>query len=178
MSWTGAPLDPALRDLLEALFEADLGGVRLHRGRGGRLLAGLHRATGVTFGRRLFFSAAGAALLGRLDPAAVELAAHEVAHALQYRRHGLFGMLGRYLADYLRGRRAGRGHHGAYLDIGFEREARRFGEAARVLVAADAAALRALGEGTRPPAGCLRRAAEAGRRLRCAPPPGPAPRAG
>lgn len=178
MSWPGDPLDPALRELLEALFEADLAAVRVHRGRAARGFAALHRAAGVTFGRRLFFSARGCERLGRGGLAAVELVAHEAAHVLQYRRHGLLGMLVRYLADYLRGRRAGLGHRGAYLDIGFEREARRFGSAVREILAADGEALAALGEGRRLPGECLARAAEAGRRVRSAPPPASAPRAG
>lgn len=172
----GRPLDPAMRDLLEAFLDVDLAAVRLHRGRGGRLVARLLGASGVTFGRRLFFSAAGARTLDGRGASAARLAAHEVVHVLQYRRHGFFGMLARYLADYLRGRRARLGHHRAYRAIGFEREAREVEEGVTALLQGDAEALAALRDGVRLPAPVRERAARAGHRVRCAPPPGPAPR--
>jgi hypothetical protein len=53
----------------------------------------------------------------------VALAAHEAVHVLQYRRDGFVGMLGRYLRDYLRGRRGGLTHHQAYRAVPYEREA-------------------------------------------------------
>jgi hypothetical protein len=176
VSWLGQPLDPAVRDLLEAYLAVDLAAVRIHRGPGARLLTRLLGASGVAFGRRLFFSAAGARLLDGRGVSAAGFAAHEVAHVLQYRRYGFFGMLARYLADYLRGRLARLGHDGAYRAIGFEREAREVGEKVAALLLADAEALAALRDGLRLPAPCRERAAEAGRRVRCAPPPGPAPR--
>ena len=49
---------------------------------------------------------------------------HEAEHLRQWRRHGVFGFLLRYLGDYLRGRRSGLDHQRAYLQIGFEQEAR------------------------------------------------------
>lgn len=176
MSWLGRPLDPPLRDLLEAFFEVDLAAVRIHRGRGARLLTRLLGASGVALGRRLFLSAEGARRLDGRGASGIGLAAHEVAHVLQYRRHGFLGMLARYAWDYLRGRRAWVGHHAAYRGIGFEREAWEVGERVVELVRQDAEARRAIGEGARLPAPCVERAAEAGRRVRCAPPPAPAPR--
>lgn len=176
MPWLGRPLDPALRDLLEAFLEVDLAAVRLHRGAGARLLTAVLGASGVALGRRLFFSSAGARLLDGGAAAAAGLAAHEVAHVLQYRRHGFFGMLARYLGDYLRGRLARLGHRGAYLAIGFECEAREVGEGVAALVREDDEARAALGDGVRLPAPARERAARAGRRVRCAPPPAPAPR--
>ena len=174
MSWPGRPLDPPLRDLLEAFFEVDLAAVRVHRGRGARLLTRLLGASGVALGRRLFFSAEGARRLDGRGASGVGLAAHEVVHVLQYRRHGFVGMLARYAWDYLRGRRAWVGHHAAYRGIGFEREAWEVGERVAELVRQDAEARRAIGEGARLPAPCAERAAEAGRRVRCGPPPAPA----
>lgn len=176
MSWLGRPLDPVFRDLLEAFLDVDLAAVRVHRGRGARLVTRVLGASGVAFGRRLFFSAAGARTLDGRGVAAAGLAAHEVAHVLQYRRFGFFGMLARYLRGYLRGRRARLGHDGAYRAIGFEREARDVGERVAAFLRGDAEALAALRGGLRLPAPVRERAAEAGGRVRCAPPPGPAPR--
>jgi hypothetical protein len=174
--WPGRPLDPPLRDLLEAFFGVDLAGVRVHRGRGARLLTRLLGASGVALGRRLFLSREGARRFDGRGASGIGLAAHEVAHVLQYRRHGFLGMLARYLWDYLRGRRAWVGHHAAYRGIGFEREAWDLGEAIAALVREDDEALRAIVEGETLPAPCRERAAEAGRRVRCEPSPAPAPR--
>lgn len=49
---------------------------------------------------------------------------HETVHVRQWRRYGTVGFLRRYLADYLRGRMNGLGHHQAYRDIRFEVDAR------------------------------------------------------
>jgi len=58
-----------------------------------------------------------------LQPSA-SLLTHEAEHLRQWRRHGVLGFLFRYLGDYLRGRRSGLDHHRAYLQIGFEQDAR------------------------------------------------------
>jgi hypothetical protein len=171
VSWLGRPLDQPLRDLLEAFFEVDLAAVRVHRGLGARLLTRLLGASGVALGRRLFLSPEGARRLDGRGASGIGLAAHEVAHVLQYRRHGFLPMLARYAWDYLRGRRAWVGHHAAYRGIDFEREAWEVGERVTELVRQDAEARRALGVGERLPAPCRERAAEAGRGLRCPPPP-------
>ena len=162
MRWLGHPLDPPLRAWLEAFFAVDLGAVRVHRGPGARLLTRLLGASAVAFGRRLFFSASGARRLDGREVDGAALLAHEVAHVLQYRRHGFFGMLGRYLADYLRGRRHGGGHHAAYRGIGFEREAFAVGERVARALIGDAEALAALREGREPPVPVRERAAAAG----------------
>jgi hypothetical protein len=176
VSWLGRPLDEPLRDLLEAFFEVDLAAVRVHRGRGARLLTRLLGASGVALGPWLFLSREGARRLDGRSASGIGLAAHEVAHVLQYRRHGFLPMLARYTWDYLRGRRAWVGHHAAYRGIGFEREAWEVGERVAELVRQDAEAQRAIGEGGTLPAPCRQRAAEAGRRVRCAPPSEPARR--
>jgi hypothetical protein len=49
---------------------------------------------------------------------------HELVHVRQWRTFGVFGFLRRYLADYLSARLHGLAHYRAYLEIGFEREAR------------------------------------------------------
>lgn len=52
------------------------------------------------------------------------LVAHELVHVRQWREQGIVGFLRRYLADYIRGRRAGLDHDAAYRAIPFEIEAR------------------------------------------------------
>ncbi len=52
------------------------------------------------------------------------LIVHELTHLQQYRRLGPVRHLAQYLADYLRGRRARRGHWEAYRAIRLEVEAR------------------------------------------------------
>jgi len=53
------------------------------------------------------------------------LVIHELVHARQWQDLGVLGFLRRYSTDYLRGRRQGLSHRDAYLNIGFEEEARR-----------------------------------------------------
>lgn len=52
------------------------------------------------------------------------LMVHELTHIDQWRRLGPLGWARTYLGDYLRGRRIGKTHHEAYLEIGLEVEAR------------------------------------------------------
>ena len=54
----------------------------------------------------------------------VGLLAHELVHVQQWREQGAIPFLGRYLADYLRGRLRGESHWTAYAAISFEAEAR------------------------------------------------------
>lgn len=51
------------------------------------------------------------------------LVAHELVHIRQWQRLGVGRFLRLYLGDYLRGRRQGLDHHGAYRAISLEREA-------------------------------------------------------
>lgn len=51
------------------------------------------------------------------------LVRHESQHVRQYRTHGFFGFLVRYLRDYLALRRSGLQHDQAYRSIPFEIEA-------------------------------------------------------
>ena len=73
-----------------------------------------------------------------------ELLRHEAVHVAQWRAHGVFGFLRRYLRDYLRWRLRGYPHRGAYRRIGFEIEATlrarssRVGDAAKDTAAAPA----------------------------------------
>jgi len=52
------------------------------------------------------------------------LIAHEVAHCLQYKRHGPWRFRARYLAAYFKNRMCGMNHLRAYRSISFEIEAR------------------------------------------------------
>jgi hypothetical protein len=52
------------------------------------------------------------------------LIAHEVAHCLQYQRHGPWRFRARYLAAYFKNRLRGMDHLSAYRGIPFEVEAR------------------------------------------------------
>lgn len=59
------------------------------------------------------------------DPRRVKyLIVHELVHVRQWSDYGFFGFLRRYLGEYLRGRRKGLGHRGAYLHNRLEAEAR------------------------------------------------------
>ncbi len=64
------------------------------------------------------------ARLGRPAADIGNLMVHELAHIEQWRRLGTFGWVRSYIGDYLRGRRKGLGHHGAYRAIRLEKEAR------------------------------------------------------
>ena len=85
---------------------------------------------GITFGRHIF-----------IDPnlitrnfenkrkLSLELAAHEIAHVLQYENEGYTGFFYKYLADYWQNLRlkndlSANSRHEAYLEITFETEAR------------------------------------------------------
>ena len=54
----------------------------------------------------------------------LSLIAHEVAHCLQYHRHGAWRFRARYLAAYFKNRMSGMNHLRAYRSIPFEIEAR------------------------------------------------------
>ena len=54
----------------------------------------------------------------------LSLIAHEVAHCLQYQRHGAWRFRARYLAAYFKNRLRGMNHLRAYRSIPFEVEAR------------------------------------------------------
>jgi hypothetical protein len=53
----------------------------------------------------------------------VRLLRHELVHVRQWKRHGVLGFSGRYLASYVKWRLLRKGHHGAYLRIPLEIEA-------------------------------------------------------
>ena len=103
--------------------------VRLYAGRGALWLTRAARIAAIALGRRVFV--APSLVRRRVDGLGMPgpLAAHEVAHVLQYERVGAFRFLFRYLREYGAGLwRAGKIDAGsrtrAYLDISFEQEAR------------------------------------------------------
>ncbi len=75
----------------------------------------------MTLGNRIYLDPASISEAGRSGGL---LIVHELIHARQWSEFGVLGFLRRYLSDYLRGRFEGKGHRRAYLDIGFEQEAR------------------------------------------------------
>lgn len=103
--------------------------VYVHGGAAAGLLMSLAGASGITFGRHVFFrpslvrrDARGRAVV----PAA--LLVHEAAHVLQYEERGFARFVSGYLRGYWRALRAGRrwgaaGRTAAYLAIEAEREA-------------------------------------------------------
>jgi hypothetical protein len=56
--------------------------------------------------------------------ALAKLVCHELVHVRQWRSHGTFGFVWRYLADYAHGRMRRLGHQDAYRAISLEVEAR------------------------------------------------------
>lgn len=86
------------------------------------LLALRTRASGITLGRRVYLRA------DQLDDqlrCSLELVAHETAHVLQFIRDGAPQFLAKYLGSYLWGLLTGSSERDAYLEIPYEREARK-----------------------------------------------------
>jgi hypothetical protein len=104
--------------------------VKFYAGPLARGLTRTFRIGAITFGSRVFV--APRLLCRDADERlklSAELAVHEAAHVLQYRRVGFAPFLFLYLCDYGRAfrkgvGRAGKRHRAAYLAIGFEVEAR------------------------------------------------------
>ena len=83
------------------------------------------RACGITLGADVYVRSE---FFDHDEKIPLQLLAHEVAHVAQFERDGYVHFLSRYLLDYLVGLARGRGDRQAYLDIGYEREARRVAE--------------------------------------------------
>jgi hypothetical protein len=111
----GEPLSEEVRRNLEEFFGEDLRTVRLHTGAAVAAALATLRVDGVVFGRRIYLSPDAAALCAAGGSEGAAFLAHEVCHVLQYRRHGFWPFLGRYVAGFLRKRR--------YARIPFEVEA-------------------------------------------------------
>ena len=130
------------RQSLEAFFreyldDADfrLPEIDIYAGVFAKILTGLISAHGITFGKRILIAPK---LLSfnrnNFLKLPEDLIAHEIAHALQYRREGLINFFYKYLTSYWRNLREKKkwdalARHEAYLEIPFEIEA--FASAAR-----------------------------------------------
>lgn len=86
------------------------------------------RADGITLGRRVYLRRA---IFERPEGPSIGLVAHEVCHVAQVLREGSIPFYARYVAEYASGLAKGLGDRQAYLDISYEREARRVGKHAR-----------------------------------------------
>ena len=83
------------------------------------------RASGITLGDDVFVRSE---FFDHEDTIPMRLLAHEVAHVAQFERDGFLGFLMRYVWDYAKGIARGLGDRRAYLEISYEREARRVAE--------------------------------------------------
>lgn len=130
-------LGPKSKQKIEVFFREYLGDpefrlpeVRIYSGRAAQFIVGLTGADGITFGRRVYLMKRVVGKNARnLTMVDEELAVHEIAHTIQYRRDGFFGFLWRYLRAYWRNLRekgdyGARGRALAYLNIPYEIEAR------------------------------------------------------
>lgn len=130
-------LGPKSRAKIEQFFREYLGDenfrlpeVRIYSGRAAHLIVGLTGADGITFGRRVYLVKRVVSKNERkLRMVDEELAVHEIAHTIQYRRDGFFGFLWNYLRSYVanlrkRGEFGSRARAFAYYNIPYEIEAR------------------------------------------------------
>ncbi|MGH9368320.1 MAG: eCIS core domain-containing protein [Thermoanaerobaculia bacterium] len=119
--------ESVLRYVLGALYAGpippDFSRVRLRAGFLAGLAAAALRAEAFVLGRNVLLSKGAARSIASGSETGARLLAHELAHVEQYRRHGIFRFLRRYLSDYLGGRARGLPHGEAYASIAFEREA-------------------------------------------------------
>ncbi|MEM8960258.1 MAG: DUF4157 domain-containing protein, partial [Acidobacteriota bacterium] len=117
------PLEPAVRALLEAFFDADLGAMRLIPGVLGTGVTTVAGASGLTLGEWVFLAPSCAAPTWLRHPAGIELLAHEAVHVLQFRERGMVPFLTGYVGMYARARFTGKRHHSAYVQLTEERVA-------------------------------------------------------
>ena len=95
-----------------------------------KLLTGLISVHGITFGKRIFIAPKFLSFnRNNFLKLPEDLIAHEITHALQYRREGFVKFFYKYLSSYwhnLRGKKKwnAAARHQAYLEIPFEVEAR------------------------------------------------------
>lgn len=126
---------------LEAFFREYLGesnfslpAINFYAGKFTAFLVKFIKIEGITIGRRVFIKPQNVTLNSRSKPKLPEiLAAHEIAHVLQYQRLGLFRFLSKYLRDYYKNLRSKNkwdlaARHEAYLEIPFEIEARKIAD--------------------------------------------------
>ena len=104
--------------------------IYVYAGRFTQILTNLIGVHGITFGGRIFIKPRIVSRNRNRQPQLpAGLAAHEIAHTLQYRREGFVKFLYKYLSDYRRNLRRfekwdAAARQEAYLEIPFEIEAR------------------------------------------------------
>lgn len=103
--------------------------VFFYSGRFSRLLTKHLNIHGITIGRKIFVAPEVVSFGKKKLKINCKLAAHEIAHVLQYRREGFIRFFYEYLSSYRRNLRQYKNwdsvsRHQAYLDIPFEIEAR------------------------------------------------------
>ena len=104
--------------------------IRFYAGNFSRLLTKTLKIYGITVGGFVFVKPKFLAVADdKRTKIHVELAAHEIAHVLQYKREGFIKFLWKYFGDYHRnlrraGSRSAEARLEAYLEIPFEIEAR------------------------------------------------------
>lgn len=104
--------------------------IYFHAGRFSRILTGALKIHGITIGKNIFVTPKFVSPAGNnRRKVHVELAAHEIAHVLQFKREGFVRFFYKYLTSYLQNLRRQKNWNAAarqqaYLDIPFEIEAR------------------------------------------------------
>lgn len=103
--------------------------VYFYAGKFSRLLTKALKIHGITIGGSVFVTPKFVSIENNLIKIHVELAAHEIAHVLQYKREGFVRFLCEYLKSYRRNLKKKKirnkvSRHQAYLEIPFEIEAR------------------------------------------------------
>lgn len=127
--------------LMSAVLRMRRDGIILLGGLAARLVTSVCGACAVTVGPAVFLSSRGWREFNRRSDAGLVLLAHELVHIRQYREQGIFRFLSAYAGEYFVGRLRGLSHRQAYLDISFEKEARR-GEAVAIRLLDGGALLR------------------------------------
>jgi predicted SprT family Zn-dependent metalloprotease len=116
------PLPDEVVALLTPFFpELDLSRIRICEGIPRYVRSGATSPVGYADRYKIYF-APGVYRVDTIEGLA--LIAHEVAHCLQYQRHGAWRFRARYLAAYFKNRLCGMSHLKAYRSIPFEIEAR------------------------------------------------------
>ncbi len=104
--------------------------IYFYGGRFTRIFTNLIKVYGITIGSRIFIMPHLISVNSKNKPRLSEsLAAHEITHSLQYKKHGFIGFFYNYLGSYLRNLRKKEkwdlpARQAAYLEIPFEIEAR------------------------------------------------------
>lgn len=104
--------------------------IYFHAGRFSGILTSALKIHGITIGRNIFITPEFVfSTENDFHKTHIELAAHEIAHVLQYKREGFVKFIYKYFSSYLRNllRRKtwdAAARHQAYLEIPFEIEAR------------------------------------------------------